>query len=751
MAKQLFAATTLLLLLHSLNAQTMLPYKNPRLPIQQRIHDLLARMTVEEKAGQLNQLNGGVLTGPQAANDPGQAGKLALLRAGQVGSFLNVTGADETGRVQKIAVEETRLGIPLLFGYDVIHGYKTIFPIPLAEACSWDLSGAEKAAAIAANEASAAGLHWTFAPMMDLSREPRWGRVMEGSGEDPWLGGLFAAARVRGFQGNLDDQHVLATAKHFAAYGAPEGGREYNTVDISRYTLWNYYLPPYEAAVRAGAATVMNSFNIFDGIPASGNHFLVTDILKTRWNFQGFVLSDWASFGEMITHGYATDTADAAEKALLAGSDMDMESRVFQQELAALVHAGKVPETRLNDAVRRVLYWKFKLGLFDDPYRYHNTAREKAALLATEHQQAAREAAANSMVLLKNEGPVLPLGKNLKNILVVGNLAESQEEVLDFWKGQGEHQHTVTILEGLKNKYPGATIEFVRGYDKRNNFITDDAGNIRQKARRADIIVAVIGLNGDLAGEARSLADISPAKGQMELLDVVKSTGKTHVVVVQAGRPMVLTEVARVHPAILYAWIGGTQHGNAVADILSGDVNPSAKTVMSFPYSVGQIPVYYNHYNTGRPHRDGDEGPDDFWVSRYRDIPNEPLYPFGYGLSYSGFAYSDLALAKNSINQNDTLRVSVSITNTSTRNGIEIAQLYIRDVAASRVRPVKELKAFERLLIPAGKTKKVVFELPAQQLGFFDENGNWLLEPGAFRVFVGTNSRDVQEAGFILK
>lgn len=751
MPKKFLATTLLSLLIHALDAQNIQPYKNPELPIQQRIDDLLTRMTIEEKAGQLNQLNGGVLTGPQATADPGQAGKMNLLRAGQVGSFLNVTGAEETGRVQKIALEETRLGIPLLFGYDVIHGYKTIFPIPLAEACSWDLAAAEKAAAIAAKEASAAGIHWTFAPMMDLSREPRWGRVMEGSGEDPWLGGQFAAARVRGFQGSFDDQHVLATAKHFAAYGAPDGGREYNTVDLSRYALWNYYLPPYEAAVRAGAAAVMNSFNIFDGIPASGNPFLVTDILKTRWNFQGFVVSDWASFGEMIIHGYAADTADAVEKALMAGSDMDMESRVFQHKLASLVHTGRLPEARLNDAVRRVLYWKFKLGLFDNPYRYHNPAREKATLLATEHQQAAREAAANSMVLLKNEGPVLPLGKNLKHILVVGNLAESQDEVLDFWKGQGEHQHTVTILAGLKNKYPGATVEFVRGYDKTNTFLAGDATAIRQKARNADAVIAVIGLQGDLAGEARSLADISPAKGQMELLETIKSTGKPLIVVVQAGRPMVLTEVTKIAPAILYAWIGGTQHGNAVADILSGDVNPSAKTVMSFPYAVGQIPVFYNHYNTGRPHRDGNEGPNDFWVSRYRDIPNAPLFPFGFGLSYSGFAYSDLAVAKNTFHQNDTLRVSVSITNTSKRDGIEIAQLYIRDVAASRVRPVMELKAFERRLIPAGETQRVTFELPAQQLGFFDENGNWLLEPGVFRVFVGPNSRDVLEAGFMLK
>ena len=751
MSKYFLVAISLLLATQAASAQSPLPYRDATLPIEQRVDDLLSRMTVEEKAGQLNQLSGGVLTGPQAANDPGQAGKMQLLRAGQIGSFLNVVGAEETGRVQKVAIEETRLGIPLLFALDVIHGYKTVFPIPLAEACSWDIAGAEKAAGIAADEASSAGLHWTFAPMMDISRDPRWGRVMEGGGEDPYLGSLFAAARVRGFQGNLDHRHLMATVKHFAAYGAPEAGREYNTVDMSRYAFWNYYLPPYEAAVKSGAATVMNSFNIFDGVPASGNHFLLQDILRNRWNFEGFVVSDWGSFGEMITHGYATDAADATEKALMAGSDMDMEARVFQKALARLVKAGKIPQARLDDAVGRVLYWKFKLGLFDKPYQYHDAAREKATLLSAEHQQAAREAAGNSMVLLQNKGNVLPLSKSLKNILVLGHLAESQDDVLDFWKGQGEHQNTVTILDGLRNKYPAAKVDFIRGYDKSFQSIAADAKIIPLKAKNADVLVVVIGLNGELAGEARVLADIRPAMGQMELLRQAKATGKPVVVVVQAGRPMVLTEVANDFPAILNAWIGGTQHGNAVADILAGDVNPSAKTVMTFPYAVGQIPVYYNHYNTGRPHVDGRNGPDDFWVSRYRDIPNAPLFPFGYGLSYSSFEYSKPTILKNEITQNDTVRVSVSVKNTSQRDGIEIAQLYIRDVTASRVRPVKELKDFKRLNIPAGASREVIFEVPAPALGFYDENGRYLLEPGAFRVFVGGNSRDVSELGFELK
>ncbi|MBL7776236.1 MAG: glycoside hydrolase family 3 C-terminal domain-containing protein, partial [Saprospiraceae bacterium] len=494
-----------------------------------------------------------------------------------------------------------------------------------------------------------------------------------------------------------------------------------------------------------------NSFNLFDGIPASGNAYLVDDILKTRWHFEGFVVSDWGSFGEMISHGFAADTADAAAKALMAGSDMDMESRAFQRELARLVHEGKVPEVRLNDAVRRVLYWKFRLGLFDQPYRYHNPAREKASLFTDAHQAVAREAAANAMVLLQNRGNALPLNKSLKNILVVGHLAESQDDVLDFWKGQGEPGQTVTILAGLRQKYPNALVDFVRGYDKAFNFNANDAQLIRSKGGKADAIVVVIGLSGEVGGEARSLSDLRPAPGQMEALRQAKATGKPVVVVVQTGRPMVLTELIADFPAILCAWIGGTQHGNAVADILAGDVNPSAKTVMTFPYSVGQVPVYYNHYNTGRPHQDGKEGPDHFWFSRFRDIPNAPLFPFGYGLSYSAFEYSNMQVEKNEINQNDSLRVRISIKNTSNRDGIEIAQLYIRDVTASRARPVKELKGFERLHIPAGATREVAFQLPAQALGFYDENGRWLIEPGLFKVMVGPNSRDVSEAEFVLK
>lgn len=726
-------------------------YKNSSLSIDLRIKDLIGKMTIEEKIGQLNQLSGGSFTGPAAANDPGQKGKLELLKKGKVGSFLNVIGVKEITNLQKIAIKETRLGIPLLFALDVIHGYKTIFPIPLAEACSWDLNGAELTASIAAKEASAAGLNWTFAPMMDISRDPRWGRVMEGAGEDPYLGSQFAAARVRGFQGELsDNEHLMACVKHFAAYGAPEAGREYNTVDISRYSLWNYYLPPYQAAVNAGSATVMNSFNIVDGIPASANKYLVSEVLKKRWNFKGFVVSDWGSFAETILHGYAVDKADAAEKCFLAGSDMDMESRFLLENLESLVNKGIISLSRLDDAVTRILYYKFKLGLFEDPFRFCNEEREMKNQMTKSNINTARLAGSKSMVLLKNDNNTLPLSKSQKNLMVAGFLADSKEDVLDFWKAQGEDKHTVTILQGIKNKLPDALISYAQGYD--SNLKTSELllKELKSKALVADVIIAVIGISGKNAGEARCLADIAPSSGQMAMLNALKATGKKVIVVVQAGRPMILTEVDKKFPAILNAWIGGSEHGNAVADIIFGDFNPSAKTVISFPYSMGQIPVYYNHYNTGRPHKDGDEGPDAFWVSRYRDIQNAPLYPFGHGLSYSTFEYGDLKISKSSINKNESTELSVSIKNTSQRAGEEIVQLYIRDLASSRVRPVKELKDFKKILLQPGESRMVSFNLPASKLSFYDENGETLLETGAFKVYVGPDSEHLKEVDLIL-
>lgn len=755
MKKSIFTIAMIFVLLTNVifsQESTSPKYKDAKLPISERITDLLGRMTLAEKIGQLNQLSGGVLTGPEAAADKGQQSKLDLVRNSKMGSFLNVLGAKETGNVQKIAVEESRLGIPLLFAFDVIHGYRTVFPIPLAESCSWNPASAEKAASIAAKEASSAGLHWTFAPMMDISRDPRWGRVMEGAGEDPYLAGVFSAARVRGFQGDSwDNQHIMACVKHFAAYGGAEAGREYNTVDMSRYALWNYYLPPYEAAIKEKPATVMNAFNILDAVPASGNTYLTQTVLREKWGFKGFIVSDWSSFSEMITHGYAEDRADAAKKALMAGSDMDMESRVMVDELEKLINDGKVPMSKLDESVKRILWWKFKLGLFEDPYKYSNEMREKETLLTAQHRQAAREAAGESMVLLKNAGNILPISKAVKNVLVTGYLAESQEDVLDFWKGNGDHKDTVTILQGVRNKLPGANVNFARGYENTEQTSSAVLKELTDKARSSDVVIATIGIPGKLAGEARTLADIAPSTAQLEMLKTLKAAGKPLVVVVQAGRPMVLTDVDKNYPAILNAWIGGTEHGNAIADILFGDVNPSAKTTMTFPFAVGQIPVYYNHYNTGRPHVDGQEGPNDFWVSRFRDIPNSPLYPFGYGLSYTTFEYGAPSIKRSEININDNVEVSVTVKNTGKFAGQEVVQLYIRDPFASRVRPVKELKDFRKISLKPGESKTVAFSMPAERLGFYDEEGNWLLEAGEYRIFVGANSRDVKETKLMLK
>lgn len=726
-------------------------YKNAKLSIELRIADLLKRMTIEEKAGQLNQLNGGVLTGPQVATNAGQQAQVKLIREAKVGSFLNVLGAGYTKAVQKIAVEETRLGIPLLFAYDVIHGYKTTFPIPIAEACSWDLAGAEKTASIAANEASAAGLHWTFAPMMDVTREPRWGRTMEGSGEDTYINSVFAAARVKGFQGNFDNRHIMACIKHFAAYGAPEAGREYNTVDMSRYALWNYYLPPYKAAVDAGAATVMNSFNIVDGVPASANKYLVTDVLKKMWGFKGFLVSDWASFGELMPHGYAEDGADAAQKALLAGSQMDMEAQVVIQNLPKLVKEGRVPMSVVDEAVSKILHWKFKLGLFDNPYKYNDEAREKATLLSAENVQAAHEAAQKSMILLQNNEQILPLSKNVKNVLVAGLFADSKEDALDFWIGQGNPDDVTSYRKGITDKLPNATVQFTQGYNADGTSSETLLTDLKTKAEQAEVIIAVIGITGKNAGEARSVSDINPSVGQLNMLKALKESDKKIVVVVHAGRPMILTEVQKHASGIVYAWLTGTKQGSALADILFGDYNPSAKTVMSFPYSLGQIPVYYNAYNTNRPHVDGREGGDAFWVSRYRDIPNSPLYPFGFGLSYTNFEYTNFGLSASEMTKTSKVTASVTVKNTGTRDGEEIVQLYVRDMVGSFVRPLKELKGFEKISLKAGESKKVTFTIDASKLSYFDANGKTLLEAGKFKIFVGSNSRDVKEADLLLK
>lgn len=739
-----FFSSVLLLIAITTFSQNKFPFQNPKIPIDQRVKDLLFRMTVAEKAGQLNQLNGGAFTGP-ALNDAGQTEKAKMVKDGRVGSLLNVVGVADTRSIQQIAMQ-SRLGIPLIFGYDVIHGYKTIFPIPLAEACSWDLPGIEKNSSIAAKEAAAAGIHWTFAPVCDVSNDPRWGRVMEGAGEDPYYAGLVSAARVKGLQGNLNDnEHILSCVKHFAAYGAVEAGREYNQVDVSRVMLWNKYLPPYKAAVDAGAATVMNAFSVLDGIPASDNKFLVTDVLKNKWGFKGYLVSDWASFKESINHGYAADEKDAALKAIQAGSMMDMESKVSEKYIPELVKEGKVTMAQLDEAVGKILYQKFKLGLFDDPYKFCNEQRESATLFSAANRAIAKTAAERSIVLLKNNDNILPLDKN-KKIALVGFYANSKDDLFDFWIAQGKSNDAVSVYEGMKTKFNN--ISFCNGYNADNTTSEALINEALQNSAAADVIVINIGISGKMAGEDRSLGNPVISDGQIALLKALQKTGKSIVALVSSARPLILTQAEPLVKSLVQCWILGTEHGNAIAAMLAGEFNPSAKTVMTFPYAVGQIPIYYNHFNTGRPATTDGMGN---WYSRYRDIPREPLYPFGFGLSYTNYTYADVRLSSASIKKEDKLIVTTEVTNSGKMDGEETVQIYIRDYAASVVRPVKELKVFKKIMLKAGETKAVSFTLTKNDLSFFDANGNTILEPGKFSVFVGGNSKDVKQADFELK
>jgi beta-glucosidase len=739
-------AISVFLLFFSCFAQAQkLPYQNPKLPIDLRVKDLLSRMTVVEKAGQLNQLNGGAFTGP-ALKDEGQKAKMKLVEEGKMGSFLNVIGTKETRAIQEVAMK-SRLKIPLLFGLDVIHGYKTIFPIPLAEACSWNTDQIVINSSVAAKEAASAGIHWTFAPMCDISNDPRWGRVMEGAGEDPYLASVISAARVKGLQGNLKgNESILSCVKHFAVYGAVEGGREYNTVDVSRVQLWNKYLPSYKGAIDAGAASVMNAFNVFEGVPASGNKYLVNDILKKKWGFKGFLVSDWSSFNEMINHGYAKDGKDAALKALQAGSMMDMESNASYKYIPELVKEGKLTMAQLDEAVGRILYYKFKLGLFEDPFYFCNERKEIQNQFTEEHRNIARQAAVQSIVMLKNNEGLLPL-KNDTKITLIGHYADSKEDMFDFWVAQGKTDDAVSILEGFNERF-GNNVTFSKGYLPNNTTTEALTSEAVQKSVNADIIVVNIGISGKMAGEDRALAYPEIPQGQIELLKELRKLGKPIVALVSSGRPLVLTEAEKYVDAILQIWILGTESGHAVADVISGDQSPTAKTVMSFPYAIGQIPVYYNHFNTNRP-APSDPGGD--WYSRYRDIPNAPLYPFGYGLTYTSFVYSDLKLSKNTMLKSDTLTVKVTVANNSERAGEEIVQLYIRDHVASIVRPVKELKAYQRIQMQPADVQQVTFKISAKDLSFFDANGNTVLEPGKFSIFVGGNSKDVIETTFELK
>jgi beta-glucosidase len=728
--------------------------------IERKIDSLLSLMTLEEKVGQLNQYNGNWdVTGPASGDDAKK--REGHLQSGQVGSMLNVMSANATREAQRQAVEKSRLGIPLLFGYDVIHGYRTMFPIPLGEAASWDLEAIEKSSRIAAVEASAAGIHWTFAPMVDISREARWGRIMETAGEDPYLGSLIAAARVRGFQG--DDlsapNTIAACAKHYAAYGFAEAGRDYNTVDIGESTLRNIVLPPFKACVDAGVATFMNAFNELDGVPATGSVYLQRDILKGEWNFDGFVVSDWGSIGEMIPHGFAKDKADAARLAIIAGSDMDMEATCYIEHLAELVKSGAVDEKLIDDAVRRILRVKFRLGLFDDPYRYCSEEREQNEMLTAEHLEAARDVARKSIVLLKNENNILPLDKTGGVIAVIGPLAADKDSPLGSWRGQAIANSAVSLLEGVQAAVgSGAQVLHAQGpaltvgetsFIQELKFNETDRSGIQEAvatARRADVVVMALGENCFQSGEGRSQVDIGLKGFQDELLEAVLAVNKNVVVVLMNGRPLAIGPMAENVPAIVEAWHLGSQAGNAIADVLFGDYNPSGKLPVSFPHAVGQMPLYYNIKNTGRP----DQTPLVFW-SHYTDSPHSALFPFGYGLSYTTFSYSDIELSANEMAMNGELQVSVTVTNSGELAGGEVVQLYIRDLVASSTRPVKELKGFRKIMLYPGASEKVTFTLTAEDLAFYTRNGKWEAEPGDFKVFVGTNSVDVKEAGFVLK
>jgi beta-glucosidase len=715
--------------------------------VDAKVDSVLKLMTLDEKVGQLNQYSGDwEATGPITPDGD----KQNQIRKGLLGSMINVTGVTHTRALQEIAMQ-SRMKIPLLFGQDVIHGYRTIFPIPLAEAASWDLPAIELSARIAATEAAAVGVHWTFAPMVDIARDPRWGRVMEGAGEDPYLGSLIATARVKGFQGNGlgNTNAVMACAKHFAAYGAAIGGRDYNAVDMSLRQLHEIYLPPFKAALDAGAATFMNSFNDINGIPATANKYIQRDILKGQWKFKGFVVSDWGSVGEMINHGYSKDSYEAAMQASNAGSDMDMESRSYIQNLAKLVKEGKVKMTVIDDAVKRILKKKFELGLFNNPFKFCSEEREKEQFNNVVHLQAAKIMAEKSIVLLKNEKQTLPLSKQTKTIALIGPFVKSVADNLGFWSYSwpDDTAKVVTLYDGIKNKLPNTKLVYAKGCNI-NDTITAGFAEAIEAAKNADIVILSVGEAGNISGEAKSRSSIGFQGVQEDLVKAIQATGKPVIVLVNAGRPLIFNWTADNIPAILYTWWLGTKAGDAIANVLFGDYNPAAKLPMSFPRAEGQIPIYYNHYNTGRPAaNDSDVN----YVSAYVDLPNSPKFAFGYGLSYTTFEYSKIKLSKTQIQANEKIEVSVTITNTGNYDGEEVVQLYIRDIVASVVRPVKELKGFQKIFLKKGESRQVKFTISIDDLKFYNNELKYAAEAGEFKVMIGSSSTDVQSLLFWLK
>jgi beta-glucosidase len=697
------------------------------------VDDLLSRMTLEEKCGQLTMMPGRWNnTGPVVAQ-----GGLDDVRAGRVGSFLSVYGVEMTRQLQEVAVKESRLGIPLLFSHDVIHGFRTIFPAPLAQASSWDPEAVGEAAHIAAVEASACGIQWTYAPMIDIARDARWGRIVEGWGEDPLLCSDMTVASVHGYQGGdlSRPDTILACAKHFAAYGTAEAGREYNTGEVTERTLREVYLPPFKAAVDAGLETVMTAFNDINGMPSHANPYLTRDILREEWGFDGIVVSDYTGIKELLNHGIAATPLEAGVASLKAGVDIDMLSNIFLM-LPEAIKNGELDESLVDEAVRRVLVAKYRLGLFEDPYRYCDAEREKADLLTAEHRRAARELAHESMVLLKNEKSILPLSKSLRSVAVIGPLADEPHSCLGPWAAAGQAEDAVTMLGGIRAALPSATVTYVKGCGIDDADTSGIAGAV-SAAKAAEAVILIIGEHRDMSGEARSRTSINIPGVQLELAKAVIATGKPVAVVLMNGRPLAIDWLAENADAILEAWFPGVEAGNAVADVLFGEVNPSGKLPVTFPRTVGQVPIYYNRRNTGRPHSETDH-----YTTGYIDSSMEPLYPFGYGLSYTHFSYGNLKLNAARISPDASVGVSVEVTNTGERAGVEVVQLYIRDLVADTTRPIRELRGYDRVHLEAGETRTIHFTLAPEDLACYDAAMRWGVQPGVFQVFVGGNSVD---------
>ncbi|MDP4186618.1 MAG: glycoside hydrolase family 3 N-terminal domain-containing protein [Bacteroidota bacterium] len=708
---------------------------------------LLKLMTLDEKVGQLNLLTSDwSVTGPSINKN-----YFNLIKEGKVGAIFNAYTVDYITRLQKAAVENTRLHIPLFFGYDVIHGHRTIFPIPLGQAASWDLDMIEQSERIAAVEASAEGINWTFAPMVDIARDPRWGRVSEGAGEDTWLGCRIAERRVKGFQGNdlSKPNTIIACVKHFAAYGAPQAGRDYNTVDISDRSLFEWYLPPYKAAVEAGAASAMTSFNEISGIPSTSNKWLVNGLLRKQWGFKGFVVSDYTGIDELVPHGVAANLEHAAQLAINAGVDMDMQGETYQKNLIDLVNTGKVSLNTLNSAVKNILIAKYRLGLFDDPYRYCDKNREKTEIMTPGNLAFARKMVSKSCVLLKNENQTLPVNKNIKKIAVIGPLADSKVDMLGNWSAAGEWNQCVTLLEGVKNAVSVDTkVMYAKGCDVTSGKDSDIVKAL-SVAKDADYIILALGESGSMSGEASSRSNIGLPGNQLELARAISKIGKPFAVALFNGRPLAIPELDSISPAILETWFGGTQAGNGIADVLFGDVCPSGKLTMTFPRSVGQVPIFYNHKNTGRPF--DASHPADKYKSRYIDVPNDPLYPFGFGLSYTHFTYSPISMEKSEYHPGEKINASVNIVNSGNYDGEEVVQLYVHALLGEVTRPVEELKGFKKIFLKKGEILNVNFILDPKDLGYYHSDMSFTTDKGEYELLIGTNSADTQKIKFIIR